>query len=137
MISMLLCIKLVLYFCYLYYGSPFFPIFYYCCLLDLTKIHSYLFLLGEFIQGSNFSIQTSGLIRHSVVTILPRCIWVFNDLTSEESRHSVLANLLCWLGVNLVIGQWFNHTLSVIYFTNMHSGFSQFHQCINQTLCVS
>ena len=46
-----------------------------------------------------------------------------NDLTSEKIRHYVLANLLCFFGVNLVIEDWFKQTHCVSYFTKIRLGF--------------
>ena len=62
----------------------------------------------------------SDLRRHTVLDISLIYIWVFRNFTSEKIRHSVLANLLCWLGLHLEIEQWFKKTHCVIYFTNIH-----------------
>ena len=50
---------------------------------DLTNIHHDLFFLGEFVQILKISRQTSDLRRHTVLDILPICIQVFHDFTSE------------------------------------------------------
>ena len=64
----------------------------------------------------------SVLSRHTMLAILLSCIGLLHDLTTKWIRHFVLAYLLSWLGVHLVIGQWFNQTLRVRYFTKMNSG---------------
>ena len=40
-----------------------------------------------------------------------------HDFTIEKSRHYVLDNLLCWLGVHLVLIKWFKETNFVSYLT--------------------
>ena len=62
--------------------------------------------------------------------------------TSEDSRHYVLANLLCKSWLLMAIDQWFKHTHSVIYYTNINIVMSNYftsekirHYVLDNLLC--
>ena len=73
----------------------------------------------------------------------------FSHFPPKDSRHYLLATLLCWLWIHLEIEQWFKETPSVIYFTNIALGWFvigpvnkksknmfAFEQLFNQAHCV-
>ena len=47
---------------------------------------------------------------------------LFRNEEVNESRNCVLNKLLTWLGVPLVLDQWFKQTIFVSYFTKMIPG---------------
>ena len=47
---------------------------------------------------------------------------IFGNGPVNKIGHFVLANSLTWLGVRLVLEQWFKHVLCVKYFSELISG---------------